>query len=61
MDAKNSKLTRAADFATMRSRGCPWLDSDSELELTQALLDLIELPTVGLREHCPPGLRPENV
>ena len=26
----------------------------------QALLDLIELPTVVLREHCP-GLRPEDV
>ncbi len=36
------------------------LDSESELELTQAVLDLIELPSLVLREHCP-GLRPEHV
>ncbi len=36
------------------------MDSDSELELMQALLCLFELPTVVLREHCP-GLRPEHV
>ena len=36
------------------------LDSESELEMTQMLLDLIELPALVLREHCP-GLRPEDV
>jgi ribonuclease HI len=36
------------------------LDSACELALTQALLDLIELPAAVLRGHCP-GLRPEDV
>ena len=35
------------------------LDSGSELSMTQMLLDLIELPSRTLREHCP-GLRPED-
>ena len=36
------------------------LDSESELELTQVMLDLIELPSLVLRVHCP-GLRPEDL
>ena len=37
MDAKNSKLTRAADFATMRSR-LPLPDADDEADSAEAEL-----------------------
>jgi hypothetical protein len=53
-------LAWTASCARFTPRLAAGLDSKSELELTQAVLDLLELPSLVLREHCL-GLRPEDV
>ncbi len=50
MDAKYSKLTRAADFATMRSR-LPLPDAADEADSAEA-----ELPGPAVRSCCIPLL-----
>ena len=57
---EQTTLAWTAACARFTPRLAAALDSESVLELTQAVLDLIELPSLVLREHCP-GLRPEDV